>query len=156
MLKKFFGWYNHHHQFNLRLAALLFILQIIHLMWLTSNVVILRIFGLQWFPPQLNWLVAAVDYTEIPALISVSFLYINEIFLGKATKKTWLYLFLLNSQWFHLFWITDEVVLSNFTGQAAIGIPVWLAWVAIGIDYLELPVMYDTTKKFILSLRKEP
>ena len=65
----------------------------------------------------------------------------------KATKKTWLYLLLLNSQWIHLFWITDEVVLENFTGEALVPIPFWLAWIAISIDYLELPVMYDTITK---------
>ncbi len=149
IVKKFFGWYNNNYELNLRLATLLFILQIVHLIWLTSNVVAFRLSGAHWFPPELDWVVAAVDYTEIPALISVSFIYINEIFLGKATKKTWLFLLLLNSQWLHLFWITDEVVMENFMGQAVVAIPLWLAWIAISIDYLELPVMYDTIKKTI-------
>jgi hypothetical protein len=34
-------------------------------------------------------------------------------------------------------------------------LPIWLAWIAILIDYLELPVIYDTLKKFYQSLRKE-
>jgi hypothetical protein len=29
-----------------------------------------------------------------------------------------------------------------------------LAWVAIGIDYLELPVIVDTMKKFVAALRE--
>ena len=81
-------------------------------------------------------------------------IYINEIFLGKVTKKAWLFLLLLNSQWLHLFWITDEIVLETFTGQALFPIPVWLAWIAISIDYLELPVMYDTVTK-TLRLKKD-
>ncbi len=149
MFKVFFDWYNRNYQLNLRLTALLFLLQIIHLIWLTCNVVLFKLFGFQVFPPQLDWLVAVVDYTEIPALISVSFLYINDIFLGKSSKKAWLYLILINTQWIHLFWITDEIVLESFTGGALVPIPVWLAWIAISIDYLELPVMWDTIKKWI-------
>ena len=30
----------------------------------------------------------------------------------------------------------------------------WLAWVAIGIDYLEVPVMIDTLKKFLKAIRE--
>ena len=150
----FFNWYNKNYRFYLWFTTLLFLLQLVHLFWLTCNVVMFKIFGVALFPPQLDWLIALVDYTEIPALISVSLVYLNEIFLGKADKKTWLYLLLLNSQWLHLFWITDEVVLENFTGQALVVIPVWLSWVAISIDYLELPVMYDTVVK-TLRLKKE-
>jgi len=150
----FFNWYNKNYRFYLWFTTLLFLLQLVHLFWLTCNVVMFKIFGVALFPPQLDWLIALVDYTEIPALISVSLVYLNEIFLGKADKKTWLYLLLLNSQWLHLFWITDEVVLENFTGQALVVIPVWLSWVAISIDYLELPVMYDTVVK-TLRLQKE-
>ena len=63
---------------------------------------------------------------------------------------------LLNSQWIHLFWITDEVLVAQFTGTIPVLIPIWLSWVAIGIDYLELPVMYDTIKKFFQSLYATP
>jgi hypothetical protein len=54
----------------------------------------------------------------------------------------------------HIFWITDEVVVAQLTGEALVMMPMWLSWVAIFIDYLELPVIYDTIKKAILSLRK--
>lgn len=154
IIQKFFDWYNRNYQLHLRIATVLFSLQVVHLVWLSSNVVLFKLFGIQWFPPQLDWLVGAVDYTEIPALISVSLIYLNDIFLGKATKKTWLYLVLLNSQWIHLFWITDEVVLENFTGAAIVPIPVWLTWIAISIDYLELPVMWDTIMR-ALKLKKD-
>ena len=51
---------------------------------------------------------------------------------------------MLNSQWLHLFWITDEIVLEVLAVKTLVYIPAWLAWIAISIDYLELPVMYDT------------
>jgi len=154
IVRNFLGWYNKNYQFHLRLATVLFLLQLIHLVWLTCNVVLFKLLGTHILPPQTDWLIAAVDYTEIPALFSVSLIYINEIFLGKVTKKAWLFLLLLNSQWLHLFWITDEIILENFTGQALVPIPGWLAWIAIAIDYLELPVMYDTVTK-ALRLKKE-
>jgi len=154
IVKGFFDWYNSNYHFHLRFATLLFLLQVIHLVWLTCNVVFFRLFGINIFPLELNWLIAVVDYTEIPALITVSLVYINDIFLGKTSKKAWLYLLLLNSQWLHILWITDEIVLENFTGQALVSIPAWLAWIAIFIDYLELPVMYDTIFK-TLHLKKK-
>ncbi len=147
IIKRFFEWYNSNYHFHLRFAALLFLLQFTHLVWLTGNVVIFRFWGMSVFPHQLDWLIAAVDYTEIPALISISLVYINDLFLGKAPKKAWLYLLLLNIQWIHLFWITDEVVLENFTGEALVLIPAWLSWTSIVIDYLEMPVMYDAIMK---------
>jgi len=152
--RAFWDWYNKNYHFHLRFATLLFLLQLAHLVWLTGNVVLFRLFGISVFPPQLDWLIALVDYTEIPALVSISLVYMNDIFLGRTTKKAWLYLVLLNSQWLHLFWITDEIVLETFTGQALFPIPVWLAWIAISIDYLELPVMYDTVTK-TLRLKKD-
>ena len=147
MLKKLLGWYNNNYELNVTIATLLFSLQIFHLVWLTTNVVFFKLFGFSWFPESFNWLVAVVDYTEIPALIGVSLVYVNELILGKATKKTWLYLLLLNSQWLHLFWITDEIVVEGLVGSIPIGMPLWLAWIAIFIDYLELPVMIDTIKR---------
>lgn len=145
----FFDWYNKNYRLNLKLTTFLFLLQLIHLVWLTCNVVLFKLIGTHIFPPQADWLIAIVDYTEIPALISVSLIYINDIFLEKASSKTWFYLILLNTQWLHLFWITDEIVLEVFTKTSLVHIPYWLAWIAISIDYLELPVMYDTVVKTI-------
>ncbi len=51
-----------------------------------------------------------------------------------------------------MFWITDEFVVQQFTSP--IGLPVWTAWVAILIDYLELPVIFETLRLFIKSLKK--
>lgn len=128
----------------IRAATFIFLLQLIHLFWLTTNVVFLRLFNVSLFPSQLDWLLALVDYTEIPAIISVSAIYVGDLLKGENTRRAWRNLILLNSQWVHLFWITDEVVIAQFTGLAPVAIPVWLAWIAISIDYLELPVMWDT------------
>lgn len=147
MIPRFFNWYNKHYFINIRFTAALFLLQIVHLLWLTSDVVSTRLFGVSFFPRSFDTVVALFDYTEIPALISVSLVYINDILHNKGTFKTWLYLVLLNSQWLHLFWITDEVVVANFMGTPPFFIPIWLSWTAIFIDYLELPVMYDTVKR---------
>ena len=122
---------------------------------MTTNIIGLRLFGYEfWNIGKIgNIFISFVDYTEIPALILTSLFYVNE--LQKEFRwKSILFLILLNSQWLHLFWITDEVVVAQFTGTAAILLPIWLSWFAILIDYLELPVIYDTIKKVVLSLRK--
>jgi len=98
-------------------------------------------------------LVILVDYTEIPALLSVSLVYINELRHGFSASNI-LYLILINVQWLHLFWITDEFVVTAFNEGGTV-LPFWLAWVAIGIDYLEVPVMIDTTRRFIRNLLSE-
>jgi len=137
-------------------AAFLFIWQLIHLYWLTTHVVFLRLFNVSFFGLQGVWqyLIIVVDYTEIPALISTSFVYI----FGLTKKFSWkniLFLIFLNSQWLHLFWITDEFVTQQFTSASVAILPIWLAWFAIFIDYLELPVIFDTVKKFFASLGRK-
>jgi len=69
-------------------------------------------------------------------------------FRKKANKKDFLYLVLLNLQWFHIFWITDEVVLETFNPPGFIvNWNVGLAWIAIMVDYLELPVIVETLRR---------
>ena len=58
----------------------------------------------------------------------------------------------LNSQWLHIFWITDEFVVESNESQATV-LPAWLAYAAILIDYLELPVIADTVRKTVVALR---
>ena len=101
-----------------------------------------------------RWLIILVDYTEIPALISVSLVYVNDLRKRGASLKPILYLLFLNSQLLHIFWITDEFVVSSGAGETS-SLPVWLAYVAILIDYLELPVIYDTVKRLAVTLRAE-
>ena len=60
----------------------------------------------------------------------------------------------LNSQWLHIFWITDEYVAAELGGSSNAALPGWLAWVAILIDYLELPVIFDTLKRLATAVRE--
>lgn len=157
MFNKFWQWYEKRYSVVAPLTALLFSLQIVHLYWMTTNIVYLRAFGHPFWDPSSLWnlIIALVDYTEIPAIVTSSILYIHQYRKGEEMKwRSIFFLFLINSQWLHLFWITDEVIYAQFTGTAAFIIPAWLSWFAIMIDYLELPVIYDTTKKAIISLRK--
>src|SRR3989344_889405 len=139
MWSAFWRWYERTYTLNISIALGLFLLQIVHLIWLFGEVVWTKAFGtpLFTFGPIHDLVVAVVDYTEIPALISASLIYINEL------RKLWswkniLYLIFLNSQWLHLFWITDEIVVTSLTGTVAVTIPLWLPRVAKGIDFFVL------------------
>lgn len=139
------------------ITAGIFLLQIFHLYWLSTHVVAHRLLDESFFDPNQFWqvIIVIVDYLEIPAIISASFLYLFSLGQSWNKKDFWL-LLLLNTQWLHIFWISDEFVESALfaTGQGTI-LPIWLAWIAIFIDYLELPVIYDTVKKFLISLKEE-
>ena len=157
MFKTFWIWYEKNYRVIVPITAFLFLLQLVHLYWMTTNIVFLRLFGHSFWDPGHLWntIIALVDYTEIPAIISSSIFYVHQYQKDVTMKwRSIFFIFLINSQWVHLFWITDEVIYAQFTGTAAIVIPVWLSWAAIMIDYLELPVMYDTVKKAIVSLQK--
>lgn len=157
ILDRFFAWYERHYTLNVAFAAGLFLLQLVHLYWLTADVVALKLFGESFFDPDgpLYYAILVVDYTEIPALLSVSLIYVNELRKGWHAKSA-LYLLFLNSQWLHIFWITDAFVQTELTGAGAGStLPGWLAWLAIGIDYLELPVIWDTLRKFAVSVREQ-
>jgi len=154
-IERFWAWYERHREFHTGLAAGLFLLQLVHLYWLTTHIVALRLFDVSYFtpPPFWEYVIILVDYTEIPALITASLVYLNELRKGGSKGNLWL-LISANSQWLHIFWITDEIVISKFThGPALVALPVWLAWVAIVIDYLELPVIFDTCRKFLTARR---
>ena len=134
---------------NLRIAFILISLQLVHLYWLTADVVIKRLTqdqspGLAGGGPLLFFFVV-IDYIEIPGLVAgLTFygisLYSNE----KGRAENSLFFLLLAVQVFHIFWITDEVVYQTFFGQSnGLQIPFLAAWVAILVDYLELPVIAD-------------
>lgn len=157
MFNPFWKWYEEKYFVIAPLTALLFSLQLVHLYWMTTNIVFLRAFDHPFWDPNHFWntVIALVDYTEIPAIVTSSIFYIYQYQREKELRwQSIIFLFLINSQWLHLFWITDEVIVAQFTGVAPVILPVWLSWSAIMIDYLELPVIYDTIKKAILSLRK--
>ena len=153
-MDRFWKWYNRHYALNVTVAAGLFALQIVHLVWLTFDPLWLRLSGEALFELERpwSWPLVLVDYTEIPVLVSVSLVYLNELRSGFRWQP-FVFLGLLNSQWLHIFWITDEFVVSTGEG-AAVGVPTWLAYVAIGIDYLELPVIADTLRRMVAALRE--
>lgn len=148
----FWQWYEDHYLFNVGIAAGLFVLQLVHLYWLTTDVVAARLFGERFFSPAPLWrtIIVFIDYTEIPAIVSVSLVYLNDL-RKTVDRKAVAYLVFLNLQWLHIFWITDEFVVELFA-ESGVGFPVWLAWVAIFIDYLELPVIFETILKFLAAL----
>ena len=152
-MNRFWDWYNRHYALNLSIAAGLFALQIVHLVWLTSDPLWHRLFDEPLFEMEKpwSWPLLLVDYTEVPVLISVSLVYLNELRAGFAWKPL-LFLAFLNSQWLHIFWITDEFVVASNDGAATVGLPAWLAYVAISIDYLELPVIVDTLRRMVAAL----
>jgi len=151
-LRGFWRWYQRHYLAVLVVTTGVFLLQIFHLYWLFTDVVLQRLTGHSFFGQGpvahavgLSSLVA--DYLEIPTLISASLLYVNELRRKGFNWRAVGFLIMLNTQWLHIFWITDEVVVQYFAGPVA---PQWsalLAWVAILIDFLELPVIYDTLRR---------
>lgn len=154
-ITKFWSWYEKHYTINITVAAILFTLQIVHLYWLTTHVVIHELFGFSLWNPTtlLQNILILVDYTEIPAIITTSLVYINDL-RKKFNFKPLLYLIFLDIQLLHIFWITDEFILEQFTQRAETILPIWLAWVAIMIDYLELPVIFETIKKAFDAVNK--
>ena len=151
----FWGWYERNYLLNVALASLLFLLQIAHLTWLGADPIATRLTDHSLFSLHgvLQYLIWFVDYSEIPALVVVSLVYVNELRSGFSWRAL-LFLVFLNSQWLHIFWITDEYVAAELGGGGSgASLPGWLAWVAILIDYLELPVIFDTLKRLATALR---
>jgi len=158
IFQKFWAWYERNYILNVSIAAGLFLLQLVHLFWLGGDVIVGRLTGVPWFDLQGVWqlIITLVDYTEIPAIFSITLVYINEWRQGRRWHAI-LMLLLLHSQWLHIFWITDELVVDTFTGEHmhTTVLPAWLAWVAIFIDYLEVPVVIDTLLKLSRAMREK-
>lgn len=152
-VRRFWEWYEDHYVLTTGIAVGLFLLQLVHLYWLTADVVATRLIGVSFFSPTPLWrtVILFVDYTEIPAILSVSLVYLNDL-RKSFDRKPAMYLLALNLQWLHIFWITDEFVVGLFVEGGGTGFPVWFAWIAICIDYLELPVMAETILKFLAAL----
>jgi hypothetical protein len=149
MWDRFWRWYERHYALNVAVASGLFVLQLVHLYWLAADPIALRLVGTSYFDPSgaIQYAIFFVDSTEIPALMAVSLVYVNELRAGFGWRPV-LYLAFLNSQWLHIFWITDQYVSNELAGRPTVSsLPGWLAWVAILIDYLELPVIYDTFRR---------
>lgn len=156
-LSSFWAWYERNYVLNVSIAAGLFLLQIVHLFWLGGEVIALRAFGTALFDFSGIWqtIIILVDYTEIPAIFTTTLVYIDAWRRG-ARWNAVIMLTLLHSQWLHIFWITDEFVVDSFAGHDHTTIlPSWLAWVAILIDYLEVPVVIDTFVKLSRALKEK-
>ena len=157
IISKFWEWYERHLTLNIAIASILFSWQIVHLVWLFSDVIVPRLFGISlWHLSGFHEkVIVVVDYIEIPALISTGLIYVNQL-RKKYDTKSLIFLLMLASQFFHIFWITDEFVISTFTGEGEfVNLPPTLAWVAILIDYLEVPVMIETFRKLYQATVKK-
>lgn len=146
VLKRILKFCERYEEASTKVAFFLIALQIIHLVWLTTDIVFVKLFPNQipLFPVALEPVQAVIDYLEIPGLFAAITVYI----MGMARRKTVslknsLLTALLLIQFVHLFWITDEVVYEVLLESDLVEIPAPVAWVAILIDYLELPVMFD-------------
>ena len=149
-------WYRYEN-LNLKITFILISLQLLHLYWLTTDVVLQRIYGESFliFPKAFLPVFVVIDYIEIPALISGITFYSLSIY--KHQKDSWknsLFLAMLAVQVVHIFWITDEIVYDTFFKTRLVEFPLYIAWIAILIDYLELPVMADLFYKIIKGEKK--
>jgi hypothetical protein len=149
------NFYLRYQNINLKISFILISLQLLHLYWLTTDVVIYRLTGIDYFIELSDFILLfiIIDYIEIPALVSGIIYYFFALIYDKREKekriKNTVLLILLAIQSIHIFWITDEVVYSTFVGSDLIYMPEYFAWIAILIDYLELPVIYDLLKRII-------
>lgn len=156
-VQKLAGFWQRYENLNLKIAFVLISLQLVHLYWLTADVVIQRItqksvLAVPHGSPLFIFFII-IDYIEIPALVAGLTYYALSIYKHeKGSVKNILLLAMLAIQVFHIFWITDEVVYNAFFGSSsALEIPYYAAWVAILIDYLELPVIADLFYKTIVK-----
>ena len=153
-IQKLVGFWHRYESLNLKIAFVLISLQLVHLYWLTADVVVKMITGesaLSVSGPLLAFLIV-IDYIEIPALVAGMTYYALNIYKGERVTKNALLLAMLGVQVFHIFWITDEVVYNTFFETPnAFEIPYYAAWVAILIDYLELPVIADLFYRTIIK-----
>lgn len=145
-IQKILDFWTKYESLNLKITFILISLQILHLYWLTADVVLQRIAGESYLglPRILLPLFIIVDYVEIPALVSGITFYLFSIFKrGSHSRKNVVFLLLLAIQVVHIFWITDEVVYESLLDNDLVVFPAYAAWTAILIDYLEIPVMVD-------------
>jgi hypothetical protein len=157
-VQKLVGFWLRYENLSLKIAFVLISLQLIHLYWLTADVVIQRItgesvLGVPRGSPLFIFFII-IDYIEIPALVAGLTYYALSIYKHeKGSAKDALLLSMLAIQVFHIFWITDTVVYNSFFGSpsSAVEIPYYAAWVAILIDYLELPVIADLFYRTIVK-----
>ena len=156
-IHKILNFWTKYENVNLKISFILISLQLLHLYWLTADVVLQRVTGYSYLglPPALLPLFIAVDYVEIPALGSGITFYLFSIVKHEAhAGRNIMFLILLAIQIIHIFWITDEILYESLLGNDLVKFPVYLAWTAILIDYLEVPVMIDLFYKVFKAKKK--
>lgn len=156
VLRKILAFCERYERVTTRVAFFLIALQLIHLTWLTTDVVLVKLFGdhMAVFPKALEPVQAFIDYMEIPGLFAGATVYLTAVARHKERAKNALFSFLLLIQMVHLFWITDEVVYEVLLNSDLIDLPEAVAWVAIMIDYMELPVIFDLFRRTFRNGRK--
>lgn len=128
--------YESYNKLLLRFTTILISSQIVHLVWLTYVATIpYFLFQEIWYLPE-NFIFAAIDYLEIPALVLTSLFYFVNL-----SKKNILLLGAIFIQFLHIVWITDTFILEN---AYDIGFAIYIV---ILIDYTEIPVIIDFIKK---------
>jgi len=149
---RFWAWYQRHYLATLVITTAVFLLQAFHLYWLFTDVILKHLTGHSAFafPEAGTVLYVLADYLEIPALLSASLLYVYEL-RRRPGWRPFVLLMLLNTQWVHMLWITDDVVVRSFASTSLFSWGSAVAWVAILIDYLEVPVMADSLRRVYLE-----
>jgi hypothetical protein len=115
-IQKILKFWTRYENLNLKITFILISLQILHLYWLTADVVLQRILGQGYLglPKELIPFFIVVDYVEIPALVSGITFYLFSICKGEPyPRKNMIFLVLLAIQVVHIFWITDEIVYES-------------------------------------------
>lgn len=140
LLKQISNFYERYENLGIKITFVLVSLQVIHLFWLTTFVI--------FDAPELTGNVppivfVLIDYLEIPALISGLVFYLLALADSQGRTKNLLLLGLLLIQFVHIFWVTDTFVYMAFNFNQY----VYLAWFAVAVDFLELPVIYDLYKR---------
>ncbi len=144
----FWQWYRRHYLATLVITTAVFVLQLFHLYWLFTDVILKRITGQSYFlfPPQGLFIYVLIDYLEIPTHLSAMVLYFYEFRQGVRARSLFFFL-LLQLHWVHLVWITDDVVVRDLTQHSLIAWGSIAAWIAIAIDYLEVPIIVDRLRR---------
>ena len=103
LIQKFVNFYHRYENLNLKITFFLISFQILDLYWLTTDVVLQKIFGHSFFmvPKNLLPIFVVIDYIEIPALISGLVFHSYNIRREKSTaNKSYLFLGLLGYKLF--------------------------------------------------------
>lgn len=147
LLRQISNFYQRWERLGLKVTFILVSLQVIHLFWLTTFVILNMPELTLYIPPILF---VMIDYLELPAIFSGTIFYLLSLHLHK-NKKDLLYVGLLLIQIIHIVWITDTFIYMAFNFNQMI----YLAWFAIAIDFLEVPVIWDLYKRLRWQ-REEP